>query len=327
MVRHSKPREGSKAYWPRKRTRRIYPRMKRYPKSAEAKPLTFAGYKAGMLHAIVVDNKKGSPSFGQEISIPITVLDCPPLFAVGMRAYKMTPKGLVVLNETWASKIPKDVASSLERKVKTKGVKTDEILAEIEKVIDSAHTIRMIVATQPKLAAVGKKRPELFEIEVAGKAAKEKFEFAKSILGKEIKANEVVKEGELVDAIAITTGKGTVGPVKRFGIKIQNRHAKGKRRHTGTLGQERPGKVRTTVPMAGQMGMFRRTEINKRVLKIGSADITPVSGFNRYGIVKGDYVIVEGSVPGPKKRLVFMRSAIRPRGVKIAVKEVKKIVK
>jgi large subunit ribosomal protein L3 len=327
MVRHSKPREGSKAYWPRKRARRIYPRMKRYPKSAEARPLAFAGYKAAMTHAIVVDNKKGSPSFGQEISIPVTVIDCPPLFVVGIRAYKMTPKGLMVLKEAWSNKIPKEIASSLERKVKVKDVKTDEKLAEIEKALDTADSIRIIVATQPKLAAVGKKRPEIFEVEVGGKDSKEKFEFSKSMLGKEIKASESVKEGELVDVIAITTGKGTVGPVKRFGIKIQNRHAKGKRRHTGTLGQERPGKVRPTVPMAGQMGMFRRTEMNKRILKIGSGDITPSSGFNRYGIVKGDYIIIEGSVSGPKKRLVFMRPAIRPRGAKVAVKEVKRIVK
>jgi len=317
MPKHSKPRSGSLAYWPRKRARRIYPRIKTYPQEAVVRPLAFAGYKVGMLHAIVIDSNKNSPTFGQEISVPVTVLDCPPLLVVGIRAYVSTTKGLKVLTETW--EIPKKLKKDLERKVKIGKNK----LLEIEQSLDKIKSLRLIVATQPRLA-IGKKKPEVFEIELGG-SVKEKFEFAKAMLGKEIKVSEVLKEGELVDAIGITKGKGTAGPVKRFGIKIQPPHAKGKRRHTGSLGQERPGKVRPTVPQAGQLGFQRRTELNKRILKIGSGDITPPGGFKRYGVVKGDYVLIEGSIPGAKKRLVILRPAIRA-GAKV-VKEVKKIVK
>jgi large subunit ribosomal protein L3 len=326
-MRHSKPGEGSKAYWPKKRARRIYPHIRTYPQEAGVKPLAFAGYKAGMLHAIVVDNVKGSASFGQEISTPVTILSCPSLFVVGVRAYRMTSNGLSVFTEAWTNKLPKELANSIKRKMKIGNVKTDERLGDIEKALDSMSSIRLVVATQPELSRMGKKRPDIFEIEVGGKTVKEKFDFAKSMIGKEIKAGDVVKEGELVDAIAITIGKGMQGPVKRFGVKIQNRHAKKKRRHVGSLGQERPGKVRSTLPMAGQLGFQRRTELNKRILKIGTGDVTPTGGFKRYGTVKGDYVMLEGSVPGPKKRLVVLRSSIRPKGARVMPMEVREVAK
>lgn len=320
MPARKRPRRGSKAYWPRKRTRRIYPRIKAYPKVEKAKPLAFAAYKAGMLQAVIVDNKKGSPTFGEEIVVPVTILDSPSLYVAGIRAYMASPKGLRVLSEVWSDKVPKELARKTKAKIK-KGTK------EIESNIDKIETVRLIVATQPKLAGFGKKKPELLEIEIGGSDVKEKVKFAKEKLGKELAASDVMQEGELVDAIAISKGKGVAGPVKRFGIKIQTRHAKGKRRHTGSLGQERPGKVRPSVPQAGQMGKQRRTEISKRVLKIGEGkDITPKAGFNRYGVIKSRCIVLEGSIPGPKKRLIVLRHAMRARKPRVTV-EVKKIVK
>ncbi len=320
-----KPRAGSLAYWPRKRAARIYPAIKAYPKIDATKILGFAGYKAGMLQAIVVDNRKGAPTFGQEITVPITVIDCPPLKVLGIRAYKKTVKGLMAFTEA----IIKDVPKFLERKVKLKNLRTEEKLEKIEKKLDEIFDIRLIVCTQPHLSGLGKKKPEIFEIAIGGKNLKEKYEFAKSLLGKEITAKDFAKEGELVDAIAITKGKGTAGPVKRFGVKIQTRHAKQKRRHVGSLGQERPGKVRHTVPMAGQLGFQRRTEFNKRILKIGEhgEEIVPKGGFTGYGIIKGNYMLVEGSIPGPRKRLVLFRHAIRPGKHKFYIPEIKEVIK
>ena len=67
-----------------------------------------------------------------------------------------------------------------------------------------------------------------------------------------------------------------------------------------------------TVPQMGQMGFHKRTEYNKRILKIceNVADIN-ADGWKNYGLVKGNYVIVKGSVAGPTKRLIRMRHAIR----------------
>ncbi len=320
-----KPREGSLAFWPRKRAERIYPAITTYPETEKPKVLGFAGYKTGMLHAIVVDNIKGSPSFGQEISVPITVLDCPPLKAIGIRAYQNTVKGLKVFTEALTKDLPKE----LGRKIKLANFKTEEKLGEMEKNLDKISKLRLIISTQPKLSGIGKKTPEIFEVEVGGRDIKEKFDFAKNLLGKEITAKDVAREGELLDIIAVTKGKGMAGPVKRFGVGIQPRKAQKKRRHVGSLGQERPGKVRHTVPMAGQLGFFTRTELNKRVLKIGEKgeEINPKSGFIRYGIIKGNYMLLEGSIPGEKKRLVLLRPAIRPSNLKFYSPEIKEIVR
>jgi len=319
-----KPREGSKGYWPRKRTSRIYPNLTVYPEVDKPRVMGFAGYKSGMLHAILFDNRKGSLTLGQEVSKPVTVIDCPPLKVIGVRAYQNSVDGLKVLSEAMVKEMPKDIS----RKMKVGNFKTEEKLAEMEKNVDKISKVRLLVAAQPRLSGVRKKTPEVFELEIGGKNTKENFDFAKSMLDKEITAKDFIREGELVDVVAVTKGKGTQGPVKRFGIKIQVRHAKKKLRHVGSLGQERPGKVRHTVPMAGQMGFWRRTELNKRVLKIGDGDeVTPKSGFTRYGVVKNNYIMLEGSVPGSKKRLVMLRPAIRPLKLKFNLLEIREIVK
>lgn len=321
MVKRSKPRAGSLAFYPRKRARRIYPRIKTYPESEKTRVLAFAGYKAGMVSVILVDNRKNSPTFGQEIAVPATVLDCPPLKVLAIRAYKETKKGLKVFSEAWTQNLPKD----LERKVKVKPSEAN--LKKIEENLDKISKLRLIVCTQPRLSGIRKKKPEVFEVEVGGKDVREKFEFAKSLLGKEISAKDVFREGEFVDVIAVTKGKGTAGPVKRFGVKIQPRKAHGKRRHVGTLGSERPGRVLWTVPQAGQLGFQTRTELNKRILKIGDGEeITPKSGFIRYGVIRSNYLLVEGSVPGAKKRLVLLRPAIRAGKLKFLAPEIKEIV-
>jgi len=323
MPEVKRPKKGSQAFYPRKRAKRIYPAVSTYPETEKVKLLDFAGYKAGMTNLILIDNVKNSPTYGQEISVPATVLECPPLKVVGIRVYKSTTKGLRVLTEAWTKELPKEI----ERKTKVKP--NEENLAEIEKNLSLVSKIKLIVATQPKLSGLRKKKPEIFEIEVGGKDVKEKLDFAKQLLGKEIRAFDVFKQGEYVDVIAVTKGKGTAGPVKRFGVFIQSRHAKEKRRHVGTLGQEQPGKVRHTVPMAGQLGFQTRTELNKRILKIGERgeEINPKSGFKNYGIIKTDYLILEGSVPGPKKRLVRLRAAIRPPKIRFLIPEIKEIVK
>lgn len=318
MPRYNKPRAGSLAYWPRKRAKRIYPDMVVYPEVEKAKVLGFAAYKAGMTHAILFDNRKDSLTFGQEISVPITVLDCPPLKVLGIRAYRETTKGLKVLTEAWT----KDLSKDLKRKLKATSKKEELPEEKISK-------LRLIVSTQPRLSAIGKKTPEVFEIGMGGKDTKEKLDFAKGLLGKEISIKDVVREGELIDVIAITKGKGTAGPVKRFGVKIQSRRTAQKDRHVGSIGSQTPGRIRWTVAMAGQLGFQKRTEINKRILKIGEKgeEVTPKSGFNRYGVIKGNYLLVEGSVPGPKKRLIMLRLPIRPGKVKLIVPEIREVIK
>jgi large subunit ribosomal protein L3 len=73
-----------------------------------------------------------------------------------------------------------------------------------------------------------------------------------------------------------------------------------------------------SVPRAGQMGFHQRTEYNKRIIKIGKdgKEITPKGGFLRYGIVKGSYVLLAGSIAGTEKRPIRIRYPARPpRGI------------
>ncbi|MCH7911395.1 MAG: 50S ribosomal protein L3, partial [Candidatus Hydrogenedentes bacterium] len=84
--------------------------------------------------------------------------------------------------------------------------------------LEEYSDVRVNVYTQPHLAGINKKRPEIFEVAIGGKNLQEKFNFAKSMLGKEIPVKDVFKEGQQLDIFAVTKAKGTQGPIKRFGV-------------------------------------------------------------------------------------------------------------
>jgi large subunit ribosomal protein L3 len=308
MAKGHKPITGSRAFWPKKRAKRIYPRVKSVPKIEGTGPLVFAGYKAGMTHVTFLDNRKGSATQGHEVVKPVTVLDCPSLKVLGIKTYKKTVQGLKNTETIWTEKIPKD----LYRKTNIpKKPNTENKLNDMERQLDELDDIRLLVCTQPRLSGIRKKKPELFEIMLGGDL-KQKFEYAKQKIGSEIRAEDVFKPGEFVDVKSVTKGKGYQGPVKRFGIKIRSRKDKGKIRHVGTLGPRNvarilPGKL----AMAGQLGFQTRTEYNKMILKMGSEKINPKGGWINYGLISGDYILLQGSVPGPRKRLVILRKGIR----------------
>jgi len=151
------------------------------------------------------------------------------------------------------------------------------------------------------------------------------IKYAKEILGKELSVNDALSEGDMIDTIAITKGKGFQGHIKRWGVKLLTHKNSKHRRMIGTAGSWHPNWIQSTVPQAGQMGYHQRTEFNKRVLKIGEngEEITPSGGFPNYGVVRNSYVLLHGSIPGPTKRLISMRDAIRyQRGVKVEKPEI-----
>jgi large subunit ribosomal protein L3 len=187
----------------------------------------------------------------------------------------------------------------------------------MEKGLQNIAEIRLLVHTKPRESGIGKKKPELFELSLGGGAAQQ-LAYAKQKLGQEIRASEVFRSGEMVDVKAVSTGKGYQGVVKRFGTKIRMRKATFKRRHGGAMSPRTPARVRpATIAQAGQMGFQTRTEYNKKIMKIGitkESDVNPKGGFLRYGLVKGDYLLLDGSVPGPKKRLIMIRKGMRVPG-------------
>jgi large subunit ribosomal protein L3 len=68
-----------------------------------------------------------------------------------------------------------------------------------------------------------------------------------------------------------------------------------------------------TVPRAGQLGFHRRTEYGKQIIKIGAdgKEVTPKGGFHKYGVIKGPYIVLRGSIPGHVKRLIRLRHSVR----------------
>jgi len=313
MVKEHAPKHGSLAYLPRKRAKSILTRIRYWPEIKADTPrlLGFIGYKAGMTHTVVIEDQKRSPNFGKEVVRAATVIETPPLLICGIRAYVKTPYGLRTFTEAWMENPPKDLERVLTIPEK---FNTAENLKKMEENLDKIAKIRVIAMAQPKLAGLPKKKPDVAEIEIGGGTIQQQFEYAKSLLGKTATPAEIFKEGQYVDVIAVTTGKGFQGPVKRWGIKIvQHKSRKGTRK-VGTLGPWNPHRVLYSVPRAGQMGFHQRTEYNKRILKIGvdGKEITPKGGFIRYGIVRGPYILVEGSIPGPEKRPIKLRYPARP---------------
>ena len=285
----------------------------RYWPTIDGKPalLAFLGIKAGMTHVLATDNRKGSLTFGKEIVIPATVIETPPLLVAGIRAYVESPNGLKSYCEAWTDNPPKD----LNRAVSIpKEHSTENSLKKTEEALQKIVEIRTILATQPRLAKIGRKTPDIVEVKVGGESIKECFEYAKNLLGKEVKFQDTFKEGEMVDVIAVTKGKGIQGPVKRWGVRKLLHKSRKTVRGIGTLGAWHPHYVMYSVPRAGQTGFMQRTEYNKQILKIGEKgiEITPKGGFIRYGIVGGGYVLLRGSVPGPLKRVITLRRAARP---------------
>ncbi len=308
----SAPKRGSLAYIPKVRASSIVGRVRFWPNVTYDKPklLGFAGYKAGMTHVLVIDDTRGSPHYGKEIVLPVTVLDAPPLYIVAVRCYETTPYGLKTLGEVWVDKPPKDIERILTIPEK---FNRDEMIKKIKSNIDRISEVRVLTCTQPRLSGLRKKTPELFEGGVGGGSVEDRLEYCLSILGKEVKAGDVLKEGAYVDVSAVTKGKGFQGVIKRWGVKrLPHKSRKGVRK-VGTLGPWSPAMVLHTVPRAGQLGFFQRIEHNKRIMKIGvnGEEITPKGGFTRYGIIKGDYILIKGSIPGPVKRLVRLRVAAR----------------
>ena len=260
-------------FWPRVRSSQSYARIRTWPASKEAKPLGFAGYKAGMTHLIVEDNRPNSLSKGTEIFCPVTVVECPPLNAISIRFYKKTQNGLKLVSELSAEHTSKE----LERKItvsKNKGKEPAEF-----------DFLRLLCCTQPKLTGIGKSKPEIFEVAIGGNKEQQQA-YAKEKLGKEISISEVFKEGQAIDAHSLTRGKGFQGPMKRFGIQLRHHKSEKSRRNPGTLGSWRAqGQIMWRVAHAGKMGYHLRTEYNKWIMKIGNKaeEINPKGGFVNYG--------------------------------------------
>ena len=300
MAKPGKPRSGSLQFWPRVRAKRTHAKVRSWPSNNEIKPLGFAGYKVGMTHVIFTDNRANSMTKGQDISMPVTIIECPSLKTASIIFYKNSNPSSALMASNLDKELGRRIQLPKESKKKIEDFKPEDY-----------KDIKILVYTQPKLTSIGKKKPELFELAIGGKI-EEKYNWAKENLGKEINLKDILTEGQTVDIRSITKGKGLQGPIRRFGIsKKASKSEKGTRR-PGSLGPWH-GARQWRVAKSGQLGFQQRTELNKWTVKISedAKEINKKGGFVRYGIIKNPYILVRGSIPGASKRLIKFTNPMR----------------
>ena len=316
MVAPSTRKRGSKQFWPRVRARKPTAVVNSWASVNLPKDVNFLGfpaYKVGMTNIGVIDNFSHTLTKGTEINMPVTILEAPEVKVLSVRLFAEDEYGnLQVVEEISSQLKDKNLSRKIDVAKKASKIPTAEELIKIatEKAVE---TVRVQVVTSPSETTIGKKKSDIIELGISG-SVQEQITFALSKLGNSVKVSEVFNGGELVDSHGITKGKGHQGAVKRFGVKLTSHKSEKTRRHAGNVGAWTPSRVLTTIPMPGQHGFHRRTEWNKWIIKVSSKpeEVNSVAGFNGYGLVKGDSLLVKGSVQGPKKRLVTLVRSTRP---------------
>ena len=290
-------------FWPRVRSKYSYARIRKWSASKETKLLGFAGYKVGMTHLLINDNRPHSLTKGIDIFCPITIVECPPIKTASIRFYKNTQNGQKLVSDLIADSLDKELTKKITIP-KKKGKEPNNF-----------DFVRLLCYTQPKLTNIGKKKPDIFEIAIGGNK-EQQLAYAKEKLGKEIIINEVFKEGQFLDVHSLTKGKGFQGPVRRFGIQLRSHKSEKSRRNPGSLGPwKAQGHVMWRVAHAGKTGYNLRTEYNKWIIKIENKvnEINAKGGFINYGFLKNSCILIKGSIAGSKKRIVRLTYAMRPK--------------
>jgi len=314
MSKKSRPRRGSLQFYPRKRAAKLLPSVNWDPINSKPNSIPgFITYKVGMATAIVKDSTEKSMTSKKRIAIPVTILEAPNMKAYSIRFYKN-------------KKLLKDIVVSNDKELKPK-LKVTKTLKKIESEIpDDYDNIHLIVYSIPKQTSI-KKKPDMIEIALFGETKEAKLGLAKSVAGKEIILADFIKSidenAKLVDARGVTKGKGTQGPVKRFGIRLRHHKSEKGVRKVGSIGPWHPARLTFRVPMAGQLGLFSRVNYNQKIIDhglISEKDINPQHGFRNYGKIKSSYIIIKGSVSGPAKRQILLTPSFRPTKLKAKAK-------
>lgn len=343
-------------FLPRKRCRRVRGRIRQFPKDDRTqKPhlTAFLAYKAGMTHIVRDLDRPASKMHKKEIVEAVSVMEAPPMIIVGMVGYIKTPRGLRCLKTVWAQHLPeqfkrvyyknwarakkKAFCRHTSAMITEKGKKSYE--ADLAKIRKFASVIRLIAVGQVKLLRIGQKKAHVMEIQVNGGSIAAKVEFGLKLFESAVPVDSVFQESEVVDCIGVTRGHGFEGVIHRWGVtRLPRKTHKGLRK-VACIGAWHPSRVGFTVPRAGQHGFHHRVEANKKIYKIGKSmmvnkanarcetdltdkTITPMGGFVRYGVVREDYLLIKGAVPGPIKRVMTLRKPLRIKTSKAYTEQV-----
>jgi large subunit ribosomal protein L3e len=347
-----RPRHGHLGFLPKKRARRFRGRIKAFPKDDQSKAphlTAFLGYKAGMTHILRDVDKPGSKAHKKEVVEAVTILETPPMVVVGLVGYKETAYGIKPVTTVWAEHLNEEVKRRFyknwyksKKKAFTKYAKKyadgqSEINASLEKIKATCSVVRAIAHTQIRKLPFGQKTAHVMEIQVNGGDTAAKVDFAYGYFEKKVPLDAVFAKDEMIDTVGVSKGRGYDGVVTRWGCTRLPRKSHRGLRKVGCIGAWHPAKIQYSVPRAGQNGYHHRTEMNKKVYKIGKGDaennattefdlteksITPLGGFVHYGQVKEDYLMLKGCVIGPKKRVITLRKSLFEQTSRNAVEEV-----
>jgi len=275
----------------------------------------------------------------REVVDAVTILETPPMVVVGCVGYVETPRGLRTLTTVFAEHLSEEFKRRCyknwyksKRKAYTKYVDKwsadngKDIEHELNRIAKFCTVVRVITHTQVKKLNLRLKKAHIMEVQINGGAdAKAKVDFARSLFEKEITVDSVFAKDELIDVIGVTKGHGYEGVTTRWGVTRLPRKTHRGLRKVACIGSWHPARVSTTVARAGQNGYFHRTELNKKVYRIGKkgekascqteADltekgITPMGGFPHYGEINEDWVMLKGATVGVKKRALIMRKSL-----------------
>jgi len=333
------PRRGSLGFLPRKRSRTHRGRVRSFPRDDPSRSChltAFLGYKAGMTHIVREVDKIGSKVHKKEVVEAVTVIETPPMIVVGVVGYIPTPKGLRALTTVWAAHLNDDVKRRFyknwyrsKKKAFTKYAKKNSenkeaLETELTRIKKYATVVRVIAHTQARKLKLQKKA-HIMEIQVNGGTVEQKVDFAYKLFEQQVPVDTVFEESSMIDVIGVSKGHGFEGVTARWGTrKLPRKTHKGLRK-VACIGAWHPARVSYTVARAGQDGYHHRTEINKKIYRIGKKEnasngstefdltkktITPMGGFPRYGTITEDFVIVKGCVVGAKKRVITLRKTL-----------------
>jgi len=347
-----RPRHGSLGFLPRKRACRHRGKVKTFPKDDQTKPphlTAFLAYKAGMTHILRDVDKPGSKAHKKEVVEAVTILETPPMIVVGVVGYVETAQGLRALTTVWAEHLNDEVKRRFyknwyksKKKAFTRYAKKyadgqKDINKELDRIKQYCQVVRVICHTQIRKLKIGQKKAHMMEVQVNGGSIADKVDFATSYFEKQVPADAVFAVNEMIDICGVSKGKGYEGVITRWGCTRLPRKSHRGLRKVACIGAWHPAKVQYSVARAGQNGYHHRTEMNKKVYKIGKAgdnnsagtdfdltekSINPVGGFPHYGLVREDFMMVKGCVIGPKKRVITLRKSLFEQTQRDAVEEV-----
>lgn len=122
------------------------------------------------------------------------------------------------------------------------------------------------------------------EIQVNGGTIAQKVDYAYGFFEKQVPIDAIFQKDEMIDIIGVTKGKGYEGVVTRWGVTRLPRKTHRGLRKVACIGAWHPARVSFTVARAGQNGYHHRTEMNKKIYKLGKStqeSHTAITEFDR----------------------------------------------